>query len=136
MVRTIVVNPVLVAVTVAAALLCCRAGGLNPHGRDAAAAAAVAVAASIVAGTVLGLGRLQSPTPAGPAMSSLLAMSAFLGTTLLLSIVAVMAVGVDGVPFACWMLGLFWVTLLGLAAVCVWTVRAAAPRPALPGAAG
>jgi hypothetical protein len=130
--RTWLVNPALIAVTVTAAVACCRLGGIDPHGREAATAAGIAVAASMAAGVVLTLGRLQPPTPAGPTVSALLAMVTHLGVTLLLSLVVVMTAGVATVPFAYWMLGLFWATLLGLAGVCVRTVRgpAAGPRTA------
>jgi len=131
--RTWLVNPVLIAVTVTAAVACCRLGGIDPHGREAALAAGIALVASIVAGVVLTLGRLQPPTPAGPTVSSLLAMVTHLGATLLLSVVVVMTAGVATVPFAYWVLGLFWATLLGLAGVCVRTVRSPASGPRMVG---
>ncbi len=123
--RTLLVNPVLVAASVAVGVTACRLGGANPHGHEAALAAAVAVAASLLAGGVLVLGRLQPPTPAGPTVSALLAMVAHLAGVGLLSIAVLTTPGLATAAFAFWVLGLFWVTLLGLAGVCVWTVRAA-----------
>ena len=127
--RTLIVNPVLVAVTVAAGLAACRLAGVDPHGREAALAAAVTVGASVVAGAVLLVGRLQPPTPAGPTVSALLAMVAHLGAVGLLSLAVLMTPGLATGPFALWVLGLFWATLMGLAGVCVWTVRSAAAGP-------
>ncbi len=122
--RTAWLNPVLVAVAVAVAVGCCRAGHADPHGREAALAVGIALAASAVAVVVLGLGRSQPPTPAGPAATALLAMVSHLAVTGLLAVVVLMTTGVAAVPFAYWVLGLFWVTLLGLAAGCLRVVRA------------
>ena len=127
--RTLLVNPLLIAVTVAAAVGCCRLGRIDPHGHEAALAVGIALAASGFAVGVLALGRLQPPTPAGPTQSALLAMVTHLAVTLILSLVLLMAAGPDKVPFAYWVLGLFWVTLLGVAGVCVRTVRATPPGP-------
>ena len=128
MLRALLVNLLLVAVAVTAGVGGCRLTGRPPHGIEAAMAAGVAVAASVAAGGVLALAGLQPQTPTGQAQTALLAMVAHLGLTFALSAALLLLTpGVAMVPFACWDLGLFWVTLLGMAVVCVRVVRAPLP---------
>jgi hypothetical protein len=122
----LLVNLLLIAATVGLGVAACHGKRVDPHLNEAALAIGVALAASAVGAVVLGLGNAQPPTPAGPSMSALLAMVSHLGVTLMGSAVVLVVGGVAAAPFAFWVLGLFWATMIGLAGVCVRSVRAAA----------
>ena len=129
MLRLLLVNPVLIFGVALAGAVVCRLTGADWHPRELIAAAGVGLIAAETAVTVAVLRRTADT--AQTAMTALLALV----LQLLLSIAlaaAVMFTHLVGRAFVWWMLAMFWVTLMGVSAVLVRLVRAAAAGSAKP----
>ena len=125
------INPILLVIATAVAFAITRALRWHPN----LAPMLIAAAIGLVASEIALLPTLLRPRK-NPADEF---QQAFLGTVLHLGLAAVLgAVAVfvlkPGDSFVYWLLGLYWITLIGLCVVFVGILRAHAPSAATPAA--
>jgi hypothetical protein len=121
--RPLLINPVLIfGVSVIGAAIC-RLNGADWHPRELFVASGVGLIAAELA-VIVAVSRRGADT-AETAITALLALGLQLLLSLILGAVAMFTHQV-GMAFVWWMMVMFWVTLLGVSAVLVRLVRAAA----------
>ena len=121
MLFTLLLNPGIIALAAGLAIFVCRSLGADPHLKEMLTAAGVCLISAEVG--VLPLVRKQRASP------DVLFQAGFAGTILHLVLAAVMgAVVMFGFKasdaFAYWLLGMYWVSLMGLCWVIVKRLRA------------
>jgi hypothetical protein len=114
------INPILLALAAGGGFACCRAAGIDPHGRDLVMALVVFMLASQAA--LVPLVFRQGGTAMALTQAALVGMVMHLLVAIGLS-VGVMLIGKTDAGFAYWTLAFYWATLLGLAIIFIRAVR-------------
>ncbi len=124
MLRAVLLNPILLALSSAIGVACCHAGHLNPHARELMLAAVVFVIASQTALTPMLFSRRR--TAMALTQAALIGLVLHLILAMALS-VAILLTTKPSTAFAYWSLLFYWTTLCGLAFVFIRAVRTATP---------
>lgn len=120
MLRTMLIHPVLIAAATVLVLIVGRMSGHNPSAVSIVAAAAIALVASELAVVPLLLNKSKNPAD--------VFLRAFFGTILhlvlsvILGALAIFGLKLGGI-FVYWLLGAYWITLIGLCIVFVRVLR-------------
>jgi hypothetical protein len=123
--RALVLNPLFVGLLAVLGWSACRAGGINPHSRSLAIAAAVGTVAAEAAMLPLLLTRgadqatVSQAALAATVVHMLAAAGLGGGASVLLH---------QGQPFLYWLLAFYWLTLVGVCIAAVATVKLAPPH--------
>ena len=114
------INPAVLAVATVVALVVGRVSGLNPNPVPILAAAGIALIASEMAVLPTVLNKSKQPAD--------VFMKAFGGTVVHLGLAVIMgAIGILGLKlgnvFVYWLIGAYWITLIGLCAIFIRVLR-------------
>jgi hypothetical protein len=111
----------------------CRAVGVDPHGRDVALAAAIALVAACAGAAPIAFRRGVAADIGGIFQACFLGTVLHLATAVVLTVVVLLTLR-PGNAFVYWMLVMYWLTLGGLCAIFVRTLRK--PTSGAPGQGG
>ena len=120
MLRSMLIHPVALTIGALLALAIGRATGLNPNPISIFAAAAIALVASELA--VAPIVFNKSKDPANVFLKALMGTVLHLGLSVVMGAVGVFVLKLGSV-FVYWLLGAYWITLIGLCTVFIRVLR-------------